>query len=353
VKIYFCTKGDITLPSSRTRAHLVAEYLRTLGYNAQSFHIKRRAWWVISYERLTDFFYNIKLLAGIKKDDVLYLHKMTEQLDFMFMVLIRKWIFRRTYFFDFDDAIFIGTWNMRFKAWIMVKNAQGVIVGSHYLQEYALTYNKNSHVLSAPIDTENVYINIPKHKSESSVRIGWTGTPGHYENMKLLIKPLQRIVDEGYSIVFVLLGGGEKIYELMSSVRMLNIEFTKTLPWHDPSAVVKELNTFDIGVMPLVKNQQSKGKDSWKAKEYMGCGIATVLTDWGENRYVVSQNVNGILVDTDEDWYQALKKLITDSVFRKTIGNAGREYMKKEFSNKPFITKLLKIILPLHATSKQ
>ncbi len=346
MKIFFCTKGDRSLPSSRTRAHLVADYLRTLGISAESYHIKRRAWWVVSRERVSDFFSNIQLLASVGRNDVLYLHKMTEQLDFMFMVLVRKWIFRRGYVFDFDDAIFLGSWRIALKARIMVQNATCVIVGSHYLQEYALRYNKNSHVLSAPIDTENTYLEKGKTVSEknSSVRIGWTGTPGHFENMKLLIRPLQRIVDDGYQVIFVQLGGGEKIHELLASVRGLSVEFTPALPWHEPKEIAKHLARFDIGVMPLEKIEHNRGKDAWKAKEYMGCGVATVLSDWGENPYVVTNNVDGILANNEDDWYRAIRKLIDDEDFRMKIGHAGRLRMEREFSNRPFVEKLLALI---------
>ncbi|HUD03992.1 MAG TPA: glycosyltransferase [Candidatus Paceibacterota bacterium] len=332
------------LPSSRTRAHLIADYLRTQGYNAQSFHIKTRPWWNISKARFSEFWFNARLLLSVSKKDILYLHKVTDQVDFMALVLLRKWILRRGYIFDFDDAIFLPSWNRAAKTWLMVKNADAVIVGSHFLQEYALKYNKNSHVISAPIDTEGTYGPAKKRIDDPRVRIGWTGTPGHYENMKLLLKSLERLVQEGRNIAFIQLGGGDKIYELMSSVKNLSVEFTPFLPWDEPKEVVTYMQQFDIGVMPLQKTELNRGKDAWKAKEYMGCGVATVLSDWGENPYVVTDEVNGILADTEEDWYQAFKKLITDVQYRKKIGDAGRAHMDAEYSYKSFMPKLLKFI---------
>jgi len=344
MRIVFCTKGDRMLPSSRTRAHLIADYLQTQGYEAESHHIKTRPWWNISKERFLDIGINWQIIFSAGKGDILYLHKATDQFDFMVLVLLRKWMWRREYIFDFDDAIYLPSINRRIKTALMVKNAEAVIVGSHFLQEYALQYNKNSHVISAPIDTEDVYMPAEQKSDDGKVRIGWTGTPVHYENMKLLIRPLERLVKEGFKIVFVQLGGGDKIYELVSSVKGLPVEFVPTLPWDKPKEVVKYIQKFDIGVMPLQKTELNRGKDAWKAKEYMGCGVATVLSNWGENPYVVTNNVNGLLVDTEEDWYAAFKKLITDVDYRKEIGDAGRAHMEAEYSYKSFMPKLLKFI---------
>jgi glycosyltransferase involved in cell wall biosynthesis len=344
MKIVFCTKGDRMLPSSRTRAHLVADYLRTQGYDAQSYQILTHPWWELSRKRLSQLRTNWRILSTVGPKDLLYLHKATDQLDFMFLVLLHKWILRRGYIFDFDDAIFLPTWNRALKARLMVRNADAVITGSHYLKDYARQYNKNTHVISAPIDIVDTYLPAVKRVDDPRVRIGWTGTPGHFENMKLLLKPFERLVADGDKLVFVQLGGGEKIYELMKSVHGLETEFVTTIDWSDQKAVIPYMQQFDIGVMPLQKTEFNRGKDSWKAKEYMGCGVATVLSDWGENPYIVTNDKNGLLVDTEEDWYQALKKLITDDAYRRKIGEAGRKRMSVEFSYDAFMPKILAFI---------
>lgn len=352
MKIVFCTKGDRLLPSSRTRAHLVADYLRTQGYEAESYQIQTLPWWEISKNRFSQLRTNWRILSKVKKDDILYLHKATDQLDFMFLVLFRCWILRRGYIFDFDDAIFLPTWNRALKARLMVRNATVVITGSHFLKEYAQRYNKNAHVISAPIDTTDTYLPRETRTGDSRIRIGWTGTPGHFENMKLLLKPLRRLVAEGDNIVFVQLGGGDKIYELMKSVPGLAVDFTSSLPWDQPKEVVKYMQQFDIGVMPLQKTEHNRGKDGWKAKEYMGCAVPTVLSDWGENPYIVTNGKDGLLVDTEEDWYQALKKLVTDEAYRKQIGDAGRKRMSVEFSYHAFMPKLMQFIGESAGSSK-
>jgi glycosyltransferase involved in cell wall biosynthesis len=331
------------LPSSRTRAHLIADYLRSQGYEAESHHIITRPWWNLSKGRFRDLANNFRLLKSVGKEDILYLHKMTDQVDFMFLVLFRKWLFGRSFIFDFDDAIFLPSLNRAAKARLMVQNAEAVVVGSHFLQEYALKHNPRSYVLSAPIDTECTYVPAQERINDIFVRIGWTGTPGHFENMKLLLEPLSRLIAEGKKIRFVQLGGGEKIYALLQSIPGLSIEFTPEVPWDVPSEVVHHIQQFDIGVMPLQPTDQNRGKDAWKAKEYMGCGVATVASDWGENPYVITDGKDGFLPSTADEWHEALRRLIEDPDLRSRIGTAGRARMDQEYSYKAFLPKFLSI----------
>lgn len=343
MKIVFCTKGDRLLPSSRTRAHLIADYLRTEGYDAESHHIVTRPWWSLSRDRFRDLKKNLALLRSLQKEDVLYLHKMTDQIDFMLLVLVRRWLFGRRFYFDFDDAIFLPSVNRALKCWLMVKNAEAVVVGSHFLQEYALKHNPRSYVLSAPIDTDHTYLPRTQRIDDPMVRIGWTGTPGHFENMKLLIEPLTRLVAEGKRIRFVQLGGGEKINALLTAIPGLHVEFTPEVAWDIPREVVSHIQQFDIGVMPLQPTEQNRGKDAWKAKEYMGCGVATIASDWSENRYVITDGANGFLPKTAEEWHEAFCKLIDDTELRAQVGAAGRRTMDQKYSYKAFLPKFLSI----------
>lgn len=328
------------LPSSRTRAHLVADYLRAHGYATESHHIKTRAITELSIDRFRELLRNTRLLASLRRDDILYLHKMIYQADFMLLVLMRKILFRRGYIFDFDDAIWLDKGHAAaFKTRLMLRHADLVVAGSHFIQEYALTYNPNSHVMTSLMDTETVYRVADRLENKVPI-IGWTGTPVHYENMQLLIGPLQHLVAEGYRIQFLQLGGGRRICDLLQSVEGLTVTYLDNLPWDKPAEIVKYMQRFDIGVMPLQKTEWNRGKDTWKAKEYMACGVATILSDWGENPYVVRQGEDGILVDSAEEWYAAFKRLLDDPAYRRELGLRGRKRMEATCSYASFVPSL-------------
>jgi glycosyltransferase involved in cell wall biosynthesis len=294
-----------------------------------------------------DFVTNAKLLADIGKDDVLFLHRTVHQLDFMLLVFIRKFIFGRGYAFDFDDAIFLEKGHADAKTKLIIRHADVVFCGSRFLEEYAKRFNKNVHVITTVLDTNYVHIPYEGKRDLPETVIGWTGTPVHLDNMRLLVPALTKLAAEGYPIRVQLLGGGPKIAELFAAIPGLKLTAIPLLPsagiWAEPREVVRYLQNFDIGVMPLEKTEWNKGKDAYKAKEYMACGVATVVSPWGENPYIVHDGENGLLADDDE-WYEKFKKLIDDKTYRAELAARGRKYTEEECSFAVFVPKILEIL---------
>jgi|GEM_PF-2656749 len=342
MRILIFTKGDRQLASSRVRAHLVADYLRTIGIDAESYHVKTRPWWKLSIERLKECWQNLQLLLSLRHGDVLYVQRAIYQLDFLIMVLIRRFLGGQ-YVFDFDDAIFLEKGHVKEKLNLALRFASMVIVCNDFLRDYSLRYNKNVFVIPSSLNTEHIYVPNPNPRS-GRIKIGWTGTPGHYENVKLLLTPLQRLVDEGYPIEFVQVGGGEQINQLLASVKGLSLTFVSKLAWDDPRQVASYVREFDIGVTPLQKTEFNRGKDAGKTKEYLACKVAVIASNWGANANVITSGVNGLLVDTEEDWYQAFKRLVTDEPYRMKIAEEGRRYIENTNSFKVMMPKLLGLL---------
>lgn len=351
-KIVFFTKGDQQQASSRIRAYLITDYMRTLGLDAQTYHVQTRAWWDISRERFSEFWRNLRLVASLDPGDVLYAQRTVYQIDFMVIVLLHKWFFGGKYIFDFDDAIFLEKGHVRQKTNCMIRNASLVIVPNFFLKDYALQYNKDVSILSSCIDTEHLYKLIPRPENER-IKIGWTGSPSHYDNLKLVIAPLERLAAEGYPIEFMQIGGGERIHQLLASVKGLAVTFVTNLAWGDPAATATYVRQFDIGITPLEKTEFNRGKDPGKTKEYMACAVAVIASDWGENRRVIENGVNGLLADTEEEWYQALKRLIVDEEYRQQIAQEGREYIERTCSYQVVIPQLLILLDGVRADSSR
>ena len=348
MKILFFTKGDRRLPSARTRAFLVSDYLKKSGMDSQAHQVKTRAWWNVSFGRIRELIRNSSLLMSLKKGDLVFLQRTVHQIDFLFLILIRKIVFRRGYAFDFDDAIFLEKGHADFKARLIITHADVVFAGSHFLKEYAERFNPNVHVFTTVFDTEYVYLPKEHTGERTHVIIGWTGTPVHYDNMQLLVEPLRRLCAEGLSVQLTLVGGGPRIPELFRDIPDLSLSSFPFLPsdtiWSDPKELVRYVQDFDIGVYPLQKTEWNKGKDAHKAKEYMACGVAAVLSDWGENPILLRNGVDAVLVDSEDDWYRELKKLITDPSYRRKFAEAGRSFAETKCSFKVFVPKMLELM---------
>lgn len=339
-RLLFFTKGSRSLTSSRVRAFLIADYLRTLGWDAQAYHVQTRPWWDVSWKRLSEFWRNLRLIVSLRKGDVLYAQRTVYQIDFMLMVLLRRWLFKGKYVFDIDDAIFLEKAHVSQKTQLMVRYAALVIASNEDLKKYVLQYNQNVFLIPTLLNTDQTH-RPPSQGVSPRIRIGWTGTAVHYDNLMLVIQPLQRLVDEGYPIEFIQVGGGDRIHGLLTSVKGLIVTYISNLAWDDPVQSARYVGQFDIGIAPLQKTEWNRGKDMWKTKEYMACEAVVVISNWGEGVRAFKDGVNGLIADTEEDWYRILKRLILDADYRKQIAVGGKSYVENTCSYHVFIPKLI------------
>ena len=95
---------------------------------------------------------------------------------------------------------------------------------------------------------------------------------------------------------------------------------------------IKDLQSFDIGLMPLMDDPWSWGKCGLKIIQYQGVGVPVVCTPAGINRDLVKDGENGFWARNQKEWIEKLSILIEDSYLRKEMGVKGRELVKKEYS---------------------
>jgi glycosyltransferase involved in cell wall biosynthesis len=88
----------------------------------------------------------------------------------------------------------------------------------------------------------------------------------------------------------------------------------------------------DVGLMPLEDDMWTRGKCALKALQYSGVGVPAVVSDVGVNREAVVDGETGYVVRTDEEWLEALTRLLGDRAKRIQMGKAGRVHVRKHFS---------------------
>jgi hypothetical protein len=91
--------------------------------------------------------------------------------------------------------------------------------------------------------------------------------------------------------------------------------------------VFPKLN-FDISVAPLQDTEFAKGKSNIKWQESTRMGAAFVASDVGPYKDL-NNGKNALLVqNTAEDWYKALKRLVDDAAFRKSLRIQAQEDLR-------------------------
>ncbi len=237
---------------------------------------------------------------------------------------------RKPVIFDFDDAIWkmdVSEANQNLK-WMknpkktarIIKHSKLVIAGNVYLQNYASEFNANTILIPTTVDTD---VFKPKAQLKKTITIGWSGsktTIKHFERATEVLKGIKEKFGDKVDFKVI----GEPSY----SNEVLGITGT---PWN-PNTEVDELNSIDIGIMPLPDDEWSKGKCGLKGLTYMALEIPTIMSAVGVNTEIVEQGVNGFLYTTDVELFSTLVRLLEDKNLRRSVGEAGRKTVVEHYS---------------------
>ena len=278
----------------------------------------------VSLEKLIRFI-PVWYLAG--KYKVVFLQRSTLPFGLSALLKMRN----RNIVFDLDDAIFIpdshekgliGFVKERSKATEVadiLRVSKVAIVENDYIRDYCRRYCLDIRLIPGPIDTERNFVR-PK-TDKFPVVIGWIGSPSTSIYLDLLAGVLTKIHAKE-KVVIRLIGAGD--FKLAG------------LPLDNQAWSVKEevgqLQSFDIGLMPMPDNEWTRGKLGAKMLQYMSVGVPTVASYTPTNAWVINDGVNGYLVRSEDEWVEKLTFLIKDASLREKIGSAGRKTVEERFS---------------------
>jgi hypothetical protein len=107
---------------------------------------------------------------------------------------------------------------------------------------------------------------------------------------------------------------------------------------------VEDLQSFDIGLMPLVDDPWSWGKCGLKIVQYQGVGLPVVCTPVGVNRDLVEDGVTGFWAKTPVEWEKKLSLLIEDVLLREKLGKEGRKRVLEGYTVQSCAPRLFSIL---------
>lgn len=210
------------------------------------------------------------------------------------------------------------------KARYLIEMADHVITSSPFLNDFCLRINRSRRCtyISSSIDTDR-FLPVNPYSNDRKVTIGWTGT----FSSKIFLDPLRDVFRElAKRVPFRLKVIGNFDYEL-DGVDLEVVRWTR-------DREVEDLQTFDIGVYPLPIDDWVLGKSGLKAIQYMAFGLPTVATEVGTTPLIITNDVNGYLVKTRDEWVDTLERLVKDPELRRRIGEAARNSAVGNFSTK-------------------
>ena len=212
----------------------------------------------------------------------------------------------------------------RGKAEFLIREADHVITSSPLLNDICLKINRAGRCtyISSSVDADR-FLPANRYQGSDDVTIGWTGTHSSKPYLDLLRPVFQKLAAR---VRFKLRVIGNCDYELPG----VDLEVVR---WSREKEV-EDLQAIDIGVYPLPLDDWVIGKSGLKAIQYMAFGLPVVASDAGITSRVVRDGATGILVRTEDEWLDALERLVRDPDLRRRLGEAGRRDVLEKYSTK-------------------
>lgn len=203
----------------------------------------------------------------------------------------------------------------------LFKAATAMTVSTEPLVEAYKQFNKNIHVLHNYNDVSDWKYQKFK-RPDGKLVIGWAGSQTHEADFHILEPVIEALWQKyGERIIFAICGGlPEKLtkrlpegsYAVFSGTRTMRDYPERLASWG-----------FDIGLAPLKKSAFNEGKAHGKWMEYAMYRIPTVASIVGPYRRVVEDGRTGLLVDSTEEWVEAISRLVDSPALRQQIGEAA------------------------------
>ena len=325
-------------PSQRFRFEQYFDYL------SLSFHITQKTFWnkqswdilfsqsnaIIKFWYLLWAFAKRKIvLLSIYKYDAVFIHREVAHIGPPIFEWFIKYIFRKPIIYDFDDAIwhlnysdknkiaryFKSPWKVKY----ICRWADVVITGNSFLQNYAQKHNRNVVVIPTTIDTS--HHRSCTRKSDAKITIGWTGTLTTLKQLEPILPVIEKLQLK-YDIDFLIISNEQPQFKIK------NQSFIK---WN-PETEIQDLCKIDIGIMPLYDTEWEKGKCGLKGLQYMALEIPSIMSPVGVNTEIIQDGKNGLLAETEQEWFDKLSLLIENKELRQQLGKAGRQTVLKQYS---------------------
>lgn len=277
------------------------------------------------------FFRRVKDVLRAGKYDVVYIQR---EMFFIGPPIFEYFLkFTKTkVIFDFDDSIWLPNVSEANKNlnWLKSYNktskiiayADLVFAGNKYLFDYASQFNKNLKIIPTTIDT-NEYVRLITDSVSDMICIGWSGSITTIQHFKFA-EPFLKIIKEKY---------GDKVHiKVIGDKNYRNSDFNvEAMDWNKQDEL-KELSSFDIGIMPLPDDMWAKGKCGLKGLQYMALEIPTIMSPVGVNEEIIQDGLNGFLASDVNEWVEKISLLIESEKLRQKIGKNARQTVVDKYS---------------------
>jgi glycosyltransferase involved in cell wall biosynthesis len=325
IRVGFVPLYRVEYPSSRYRVFQFLEPLQKRGFVCALVQAPQGSAW----RRLL---YLPQLLRLAQRSDLLYVQKRVLPLWALCVVLRVN----PRLVYDLDDAIYTRDVH-RPLVDTMVRSARCVVAGNETLAAYVRKLNPRVVVIPSVVDAD--LYQPPRgarHPGDERTVIGWIGMDPNRGDLVPLQETFDWLGERYRSQVVLRVVSGDPL-EMKTR---LPVEFVRwTL-----AGSRRELQRFDIGIMPLDDTEWNRAKCGFKLVQYGAVGAPAVASPVGVNSEIVQDGRTGYLAAGTEEWCEGLRRLIDDRASREKMGRAGRAWVEHYYSVKAVLPMLCDVL---------
>lgn len=231
---------------------------------------------------------------------------------------------------DLDDATYVryvsptyGRIGSAFKFFgktdRLIERAETVVCGNRFIAEYVEKKGARFVVVPTVVDTEKFR---PVERRNAIPVLGWIGTHSTFPLLESIFPVLQKLA-ANRDFVLKIVGAGRDEIKL-DGVKVEN------KPWSLETEIT-DLQSFDIGLYPIQTLENAPpewiaGKSGFKAIQYMAVGAPYVVTPVGVCAEIGIPNDTHFAATSEDDWFEALDKLLSNGELRLKMGANGRRF---------------------------
>jgi glycosyltransferase involved in cell wall biosynthesis len=207
-------------------------------------------------------------------------------------------------------------------------------------------YNPNVDLVTAGIDTSIARNSSPPSSSER-ITITYLTSRGPKDGLLNIITPaLKRILDKyANQVELILWGGLPETLKDYPNIKVNAIDYDYDHFLHSICT-----SGYDIGLAPITLDEFHSSKTNTKFRDYGVGRIAGVYTDSPVYHEIVNEQTGLVVNNTDEDWFNAIERLILDQELRERIRKNALQYIQEHYDQRKMLqeweTLLAKISQP-------
>ena len=244
---------------------------------------------------------------------------------------------------------------------LVCKNVNQVITINDNLKKELIdkgVKENNIKVLVNGVDTDTFKPNFPTStmiklkipKNKYNLIIGYIGSIIDYEGLEYIVRSLKILKNSNIKCKLILVGGGNKLKELMDLAKTLGVKDDIMYLGKKPHKEIIELyNVFDLVIYPRKNLQVCRSTSSSKVYEAMSMQKCIIVSDLPAWREVIEEGKTGLYFEPDnvKDLIEKIKLVINNKQKRNNLGKRARVWVIKNRSWKSISLNLKEIYINL------